>query len=135
LAEFGQAVLLDEGDSKAAWAAIRDAAVLPVEEGEAVWRVSVRPSSGPAILDAMAAQGGRGYLDWGGGLAMLAGPALEATHQAIANAVSREGGIWTMLRAPAPLRCTMTEPDVLRRLAGRVKSVLDPRGVLNPGRL
>ena len=45
LAGFGAAELLDEAASVAAWTAIRDAAVLPAEPGEAVWRVSVRPSA------------------------------------------------------------------------------------------
>ena len=43
--------------------------------GDAVWRVSVRPSAGPAVLRSRRRGVARGYLDWGGGLVWLAGPA------------------------------------------------------------
>ncbi len=135
LAPFGDAHLLDDAASRAAWASIRDAAVLSAEPADMVWRVSVRPSRGPDILAAAVACGAHGYLDWGGGLALLAGPATEAAHHAISTSVARAGGVWTMLRAPAPMRAVMQEGEALRRIAGRVKSVLDPGGVLNPGRI
>ena len=66
------------GEMRGVWRrglSIRDAKMLPVADGEAVWRVSVRPSRGAGVLEATAAMGARGYLDWGGGLVMLAGPA------------------------------------------------------------
>ncbi len=139
LAGFGAGELLNEGASRDAWAAVRDAAVLPVGDGEAVWRVSVRPSRGPAVLAAAAAAGGRGYLDWGGGLAMLAGPASQAMHAAITGAAAQAGGVWMLLRAPEPMRAAVevvpAEAAALRSIGRRIKSVMDPRGILNPGRL
>ncbi len=139
LAGFGAVELLNEGASRDAWAAVRDAAVLPVGDGEAVWRVSVRPSRGPAVLAAAEAAGGRGYLDWGGGLAMLAGPASQAMHAAITGAAAQAGGVWMLLRAPEPMRAAVevlpAEAAALRSIGRRVKSVMDPRGILNPGRL
>jgi glycolate oxidase FAD binding subunit len=139
LAGHGAGEVLPEAESRAAWAAVRDAAVLPVAAGEAVWRVSVRPSRGPGILAAAAAQGCRGYLDWGGGLVMLAGPAREAVHRAIGAAVAQAGGVWTLLRAPEPMRAVVdvvpAEAAALAAIARRVKAVMDPRGILNPGRM
>jgi glycolate oxidase FAD binding subunit len=139
LAPFGTPELLDEAASRAAWAAVRDATVLPAERGEAVWRVSVRPSRGPFVLAAAEAQGARGYLDWGGGLVMLAGPATSEAHAAITAAARAAAGVWMLLRAPEPLRVSVDvvpeEPAPLRRIAARVKAVMDPLGVLNPGRL
>ena len=139
LAGFGPVELLEEGASRQAWAAVRDAAVLPVSEGEAVWRVSVRPSRGPAVLAAAETAGARGYLDWGGGLALLAGPASEAVHAAVTGAARQAGGVWTLLRAPEPMRASVavvpTEADALRGIGRRVKAVMDPKGILNPGRL
>ena len=139
LAGFGAAALLDEAASRDAWAAIRDAAVLPAEPEDAVWRISVRPSRGPGVLAAAAALGARGYLDWGGGLVMLAGPASEAVHQGITQAVQAAGGVWTLLRGPEPLRAVVNvvphEAPALAVIARRVKDVMDPRGILNPGRL
>ncbi len=139
LARFGAATLLDEAASRDIWAAIRDAAVLPAEPEDAVWRVSVRPSRGPVVLAAAAALGARGYLDWGGGLVMLAGPPTEAVHQGITQAAHAAGGVWTLLRAPEPLRAAVNvvprEAPPLAAIARRVKAVLDPKGILNPGRL
>ena len=139
LAGHGAGEVLPEAESRAAWAAVRDAAVLPVAAGEAVWRVSVRPSRGPGILAAAAAQGCRGYLDWGGGLVMLAGPAREAVHRAIGAAVAQAGGVWMLLRAPEPMRAVVdvvpAEAAALAAIARRVKAVMDPRGILNPGRM
>ncbi len=139
LAAFGSAEMMDEAASVAAWAAVRDAVVLPAEAGEAVWRVSVRPSAGPGVLAAAAQAGARGYLDWGGGLVMLAGPASEAAHDAVTRAAAAAGGVWTLLRAPEPLRAAVDvvprEVPALAAIARRVKDVMDPKGILNPGRL
>ncbi len=71
----------------------RDAAA--AEPGDAVWRVSVRPSAGPGVL---AATGLRGFLDWGGGLVWLAGP--PDAHDAVARAATAGGGTWTLVRGP-----------------------------------
>ncbi len=129
-----QARQLDDTDSKAAWRAIRDATPLAVQPGEAVWRVSVRPSSGPAIL---ATTGLRGFLDWGGGLVWLAGD--PAAHDTVTRAVTQAGGTWTLMRAPDAIRTAVAvippEPPALAAIRHRVKAVMDPGGILNPGRL
>jgi glycolate oxidase FAD binding subunit len=139
LAEFGPADILDHETSLASWSAIRHASVLPAEPGDAIWRISVRPSRGAAVLQAAAAQGARGYLDWGGGLVMLAGPASEVLHGALTRTVLDVGGVWTLLRAPEPMRAAVPvippEPAPLAAISRRVKTVMDPRGILNPGRL
>jgi glycolate oxidase FAD binding subunit len=133
------AVIWEQPRSEAAWAAIRDADVLPVAETDAVWRISVRPSRGPAVLAAAIAAGGDGFLDWGGGLAMIAGPPTGAMHDAVAGAARAAGGVWTLLRGPAPLRAEVAavpaEAPALAALTRRVKAAMDPGGILNPGRI
>ncbi len=139
LASFGAADLLDDASSRAVWRAVGDAAPLPATPADAVWRVSVRPSAGPAILRAVAQAGVRGFLDWGGGLVWLAGPANTATHRAVEHAAGAARGTWTLLRAPDALRVAVDvvppEAASLARITQRVKAAFDPRGILNPGRL
>ncbi len=139
MARFAAPVRLEHEASLAAWAAIRDARPLRADAGDAVWRVSVRPSRGPGVLDAAAAAGVRGFLDWGGGLAWLAGPASEAAHGAVTRAALAGGGTWTVLRAPDGLRAAIAvvppEAAALAAITRRVKAAMDPGGVLNPGRM
>lgn len=133
----GRGRILDDAASRSVWRAVRDAVPLPAAAEDAVWRVSVRPSAGAAVLAAVPAA--RGFLDWGGGLVWLAGPATEATHDAVVAAARRAGGTWMLLRAPETLRAAVAvippEPDALARITRRVKAALDPAGILNPGRL
>jgi glycolate oxidase FAD binding subunit len=139
LAAFGDARILDAVASRAMWRAIRDATPLSVLPTAAVWRVSVRPSAGPAILQAVAAAGVHGFLDWGGGLVWLTGPADTDTHHAVEEAARTAQGTWTLLRAPDALRVAVDvvppEAAPLARITRRVKAAFDPRGILNPGRL
>jgi glycolate oxidase FAD binding subunit len=133
------AAILDDAASRSVWRAVRDVRPLPLRPNEAVWRVSVRPSAGPAVLQALAEADVRGFLDWGGGLVWLAGAAVAATHTAVETAARAARGTWTLMRAPEPLRAAVDvvppEPPALAALSRRVKAALDPHGVLNPGRL
>ncbi|MFO1028689.1 MAG: FAD-binding protein [Acetobacteraceae bacterium] len=131
--------LLDSVESRAAWRAVRDAAPLAPRPEDAVWRVSVRPSAGPGVLAAVAPHGVSGFLDWGGGLVWLAGPADAATHQVVEAAAGASCGTWTLLRAPDTLRGAVRvvpdEAPALARITREVKAALDPAGILNPGRI
>jgi glycolate oxidase FAD binding subunit len=139
LAPHGKARLLEAAESAALWTAIRDATPLGAAEGEAVWRVSVRPSAAPAVVAAATALGGRCLLDWGGGLVWIAGPATEAAHAAVVAAATAARGTFTLFRAPEPLRAAVAvlpeEPAPLVAIGARVKAALDPAGVFNPGRM
>ena len=137
LASMGRAVPLAHDDSLAAWRAIRDAVPLEAAEGDAVWRVSVRPSRGVAVGEAVRGGGGRFFLDWGGGLVWAAGP--PALHDTITRAAVVAGGVWTVLRGPEPMRAAVhvvpPEPPALAAITRRVKAAMDPAGILNPGRI
>ena len=136
---YPAAEILDDAVSRAVWRAVRDARPLPVPTNAAVWRVSVRPSAGPAVLRTVADAGAGGFLDWGGGLVWLSGPADSATHAAVEAAARMGHGTWMLLRAPESLRAAVQvvppEPPALAAVTRRVKAALDPRGILNPGRL
>ena len=134
LRPHGRAEMLDDAASRLAWRAVRDAVPLAVKPGEAVWRVSVRPSKGSGVL---AATGLRGFLDWGGGLVWLVGD--PAGHAAVTRAATIAGGTWMLMHAPDGIRAAVNvvppEPPALAAIARRVKAVMDPAGILNPGRL
>jgi glycolate oxidase FAD binding subunit len=80
-----------------------------------------------------------GFLDWGGGLVWLAGPADETTHEAVSRAALAAGGTWTLLRGPETLRAAVAvvppEVEALANITRRVKQAMDPHGIFNPGRI
>jgi len=119
----------------AVWRGIGDASLLGAMPGEAVWRLSLPPSAAPAACAALS--GFRLLLDWGGGLLWVAGPATGEAHATVMRAAA--AGSFTLFRAPDGLRGVVPvvppEAPPLAAIAGRVKAVLDPGGILNPGRI
>ncbi len=139
LARFGDSVVLPQHDSVALWSEITEAAVLQALHHEALWQVSVRPSRGPAVLAVIAGAGARGFLDWGGGRVMIAGPATRETHDAVTAAAQASGGVWMLLRGDSAWRQNVDvlppEPPALRQLSQGLKNSFDPAGILNSGRM
>jgi glycolate oxidase FAD binding subunit len=137
---YAEAELLDDAASRAVWQALRDLAPLQANATDAIWRISVRPSAGPAVIQAASDLfGGRGYLDWGGGLAWIAGPGTASAHAVVEATARAAGGAWMLMRAPESLRAAVhvipPEPEPLARITRRVKAALDPQSILNPGRM
>ena len=130
--------VIEAADSAALWRRIGNAEMLAEPAGRLVWRVSVPPGQGPAVL--AACPEGEGFLDWGGGLVWLAVPPRDdAGADRLRGAIQGSGGHATLIRAPAGLRATV---DVFQPLDGahaaltrRVKHGFDPEMILNPGRL
>ena len=140
LTSFGEPYSVEDAESRALWRAVRDAEALGADPADAIWRVSVRPTAGPAVATAARAAGlSRLLLDWGGGLLWIAGPATAEAHAAVVAAAARSGGAFTLFRAPDSLRAAVAvlpeEPGPLAAIGRRVKAALDPAGVLNPGRM
>jgi glycolate oxidase FAD binding subunit len=140
LAGFGDISLVEGEASAALWREVRDAVPLRAAAGDAIWRLSVRPSAGPRVAARLAeAFGAKLLLDWGGGLVWAAGPATEAAHGAVTRAAAEAQGTFTLFRAPEPLRAAVAvlpeEPAALAAIGRRVKLALDPAGVFNPGRM
>ncbi len=136
LRQKGEIEVLQKSDSQKVWRAIRDVHPLCAEPERSVWRVSVRPSVGAGILEAV--PDAAGYLDWAGGLVWLAVPDLpDAGAAALRTRVSE--GHATLMRASAALRAAVDVfeplPPALAELTARVKLAFDPQGLLNPGRM
>jgi glycolate oxidase FAD binding subunit len=141
LARFRAEAIEAAADGAALWGQVRDAAPFARREG-AVWRVSVRPSDGPALVEALRASVplAAAFYDCGGGLVwLLAGEAGDAGAAAIRGETARLGGHATLVRASAATRAAVEvfqpEPGPLARISGGLRARFDPAGILNPGRM
>lgn len=118
------------------WVQVRDAA--PLHGCEAVWRISVKPSDGPAVM-AAAPEGCETLMDWGGGLIWMGQTDGEAatTHHAVQTLVARLGGHATLIKGSAELRASVPvfqpEAPAVAALSANLRARFDPRGILNPG--
>jgi glycolate oxidase FAD binding subunit len=130
LVRFGDAeVERDAVRLDALWRGVRDVLPFAGRDGD-VWRVSVRPSDAPALVEAL---GTECLLDWGGGLVWALAPPgtdLRARMGAIA-------GHATLVRAAPETRRRLgvfhPEPGPLAAIAEGLRRKFDPRGILNPG--
>jgi glycolate oxidase FAD binding subunit len=79
------------------------------------------------------------FMDWGGGLLWVTGPATETAHAAIMQVARAAGGNWTLIRAPEGMRAAVEvippESAPLARITRGIKAAFDPKGILNPGRM
>ena len=148
LAELGsdcEGSSLDDEASIAFWRAVRDVLPLAGFGDRAIWRVSVAPSRGGELGEAIARRLDTAwYLDWAGGLVWAAiagaedGGAAVIRH-AIRGADGRGTGHATLIKGSPELRRSVPvfepQPRPLAALVGRIKESFDPRRILNPGRM
>ncbi len=126
-------------ESAALWRELRE--VLPfVGHDGAVWRISLKPTDGPVLLDLLGQDGlaHHAFLDWGGGLVWLVTPDTgDAGAAIIRGHLAALGGHATLVRASENTRRTVPvfhpEPPRLAALARGLRHRFDPAGILNPG--
>jgi glycolate oxidase FAD binding subunit len=119
-------------DSAAIWAGVRDVAAFHGRSG-AVWRVSVKPTDGPAVVVGLTA-GADFVMDWGGGLVWLRVPQEgDAGATRLRGLVARLGGHATLVRGPSHVVAFHPEPAPVAALTRALRAKFDPRGFLNPG--
>ncbi|CEJ15549.1 putative FAD-linked oxidoreductase [bacterium YEK0313] len=138
LARFGTLDRLPEAEAAALWPAIRDLGLLDGAEAM-IWRLSVPPSKAAAIGERLKAEGARLIYDWGGGL-ISAALGADATAAPRIHALARSaGGHATLIRADEAIRRSVDvfAPPApgLMAMQKKLKSSLDPAGILNPGRM
>ncbi len=132
--------VLPEKQSRTLWREIRD--VVPFADGteRPVWRVSVAPMSGPALVADLRLHCGVDALyDWQGGLVWLRMES-EPDGKALRALIEHHGGGHaTLIRASEEQRraTPVFQPQLpaLAALTGRIKEQFDPNGILNPGRM
>ncbi len=138
LAAHGPVETLAQADSLALWRQLRDVGPL-AGQAAALWRLAVAPAAGGAALEALQAQGGDGFLDWGGALLWCGGAATPEAAKAMRALAAAHGGLATLVRAPAALKLQLPvfhpQPPQRAALERRIAAGFDPAGILNPGRM
>ena len=131
LADFG-----DVAELAADWSAVRDAKPLAAATG--IWRISVKPGNGPAVLD-VAPEACTTLMDWGGGLIWVGQTDgdVSATHAILQTKVAQLGGHATLIKGPEAVRAAVPvfQPETpgVAALSSALRQRFDPRGILNPG--
>ncbi len=109
------------------WAAQRDMLAFAGREGD-VWRVSVKPTNGPATAEALRANGAQEVIfDWAGGLLWVLAPTGTDLRKAPV------AGHATLVRGEG--ETFAPEPAPIAALAAALRQKFDPRGLFNPGRM
>ncbi|WOI57106.1 glycolate oxidase subunit GlcE [Palleronia sp. LCG004] len=131
LARHGTAeVETDAGKVAALWEEIRDARMFAGSGGD-LWRISVKPSDGPRVTDALG--DAPMLMDLAGGLVWAS--VAEGTD--LRAAIAGMPGHATLFRASDEMRARMgtfhPAPPPLAAIARGLRARFDPRGILNPG--
>ena len=130
LSTFGAVnVETDRDKTAAGWAWVRDVTAFADQEGD-VWRISIKPSDAPEVVDRLNANGI--LLDWGGGLVW----ALTDPGQNIRDNLTGIGGHATLVRgsaADSSIPRFHPQADALEAISAGLRDKFDPRGLLNPG--
>ncbi len=131
LRSFGtSATETDPQKTAAGWRWVRDVEAFHGAPGD-VWRISVKPSDGPAVAQALQAE--ELLYDWGGGL-VWARVAEGTDVRAMSDGVR---GHATLVRASEETRRKLgafhPETAPLAAISRGLREKFDPRGILNPG--
>jgi glycolate oxidase FAD binding subunit len=131
--------ILPEAQSRMLWQEIRDCIPFADRSQKPIWRVSVAPMSGHAVVaDFRLSVAADAFYDWQGGLIWIKceGEPEAETLRAIIK--KHGGGHATLIRASDEQRRVIPvfepQPPALAALSKRLKEQFDPMGILNPGR-
>ncbi|MHA7867452.1 MAG: FAD-binding protein [Salipiger thiooxidans] len=116
----------DPGRIDALWRMVRDVEPFHGRAGD-VWKISCKPSDGPAVAGRLGASGL--LFDWGGGLVWALLPEGTDARDRLAGF----GGHATLVRGAGRLPTFQPEPAPVAALSAGLRRRFDPRGILNPG--
>ncbi len=140
LKPYGEVHTLDHVNSRAFWDELRQLSVLQGSDAP-LWRISTAPKNGPKIAAAVRRyMDANAFYDWSGGLLWLEVlPTADAGTADIRRVVANHGGHATLIRANPSVRAVVDVFQPLeagvKDLSRGIKGVLDPAGILNPGRM
>jgi glycolate oxidase FAD binding subunit len=132
--------ILPEKQSRMLWREIRD--VVPFADGseKPVWRVSVAPMSGHALVaDFRLHSSADAFYDWQGGLVWIKVDGDPEAQTLRALITKHGGGHATLMRCPEQMKHSVQifhpQPPALAALTRAIKDQFDPHGILNPGKM
>ena len=138
LARLGGDWKIVEGDeSRNRWREVRDVTAF-AETSEIIWKLSVKPSDGPMVVEALRAQDidAKALFDWGGGLVWLSVPSAIDPNR-IRNILAGFGGHATLMRGPDDImqEVSVFHPQhaAIEKINAQLRAKFDPRGLFNPG--
>ena len=111
------------------WRTIRDVTAFAGREG-AVWRVSVKPSDAPVVLQGLAPVVHDVVMDWAGGLLWLL---VEDGTPATVVRGALPGGHATRVRGTGEGPAFQPEVPALARVTAGLRAKFDPRGIFSEG--
>jgi glycolate oxidase FAD binding subunit len=122
---------LEDGKSRHLWRSLRNVRHF-ADRSDAVWRILVKPTDAPAVVETLERLGGEASLDWGGALIWYRG---SADSTAVRAAVP--SGVVTLARPGLGIAdpAFVTEAPGVAALAASLRRVFDPTGIFNPGRM
>ena len=132
------AVESDAESNTTLWKQVRDVEPFAGREG-AVWRLSVKPSDGPDVVNQIAGKlDCEALYDWGGGLIwLLVNAADDMAVSVIRDAVNTRGGHATLFRRNSPadgsIKAFHPEHPRIAAISQNLRRQFDPAGILNPG--
>lgn len=132
---------ISDDSSRRIWADIRDCVPFAGTGKKPVWRVSMAPADGHAMVMQFRMQAAvSAFYDWQGGLIWLSMEQGEPEADLLRALVKRHGGGHaTLVRATPTERAGLPlfepQPPALASLSARLKGEFDPKNILNPGRM
>lgn len=141
LAPYGEQLVLDQKQSDALQAELREITLLPKQNNRVLWKISCPPVSGEEILPKILNRPNcRAFADWAGGLIWVSHPSGgDSGASAFRELVRDCGGHVSLIDAPENIRASADVfqplPAPLLELTRRVKASFDPLKILNPGRI
>jgi glycolate oxidase FAD binding subunit len=120
----------DEVAGQDLWAKLRDGGGV---RGDALWRVSCKPTAAEGVVAALAGTAHQATFDWGGGLIWLTVSSLADGGAALIRGALAGLGHATLLRGPSGVAVFHPEAPGVSALSRAIRAKFDPRGILNAG--